>query len=197
MSRFGSIMKEIISTILTFLVVFVVVWLLRMYVIEPFEVDGRSMDTTLQDGERLVMLKLAEIERFDVVVLPPPNAPDKLYVKRVIGMPGDSIEYQDEQLILNGEVLDEPYLDEMEAQYDGDFTRDFTLEQRTGESTVPEGQVFVLGDNRQNSTDGRNFGFVNIEDIRGEADFIYWPLSELSLLEKYELNSDGTEIVER
>lgn len=197
MSRFGSIMKEIISTILTFVVVFAAVWLLRLYVIEPFEVDGRSMDTTLQDGERLVMLKLAEIDRFDVVVLPPPNAPEKLYVKRVIGMPGDTIEFQDEQLILNGQVLDEPYLDEMEAAYDGNFTTDFTLEQRTGESTVPEGQVFVLGDNRQNSTDGRNFGFVNIEDIRGEADFIYWPLSEFGLLDKYELNADGTEIVER
>ncbi|UUX33621.1 signal peptidase I [Fundicoccus culcitae] len=197
MSNFSSVMREIISTIVTFVVVFVLVWLLRLYVVEPFQVDGRSMDNTLQDGERLVMLKLADIERFDVVVVPPPNAPEKLYVKRVIGMPGDTIEFRDDMLILNGQPLEEPYLAEMQAQVEGNFTYDMTLEERTGVTQVPEGQIFVMGDNRRNSTDGRSFGFINLEDVRGEADFIHWPLSEFGLLTKYELNADGTAIVER
>lgn len=197
MSNFSSVMKEIVSTIFTFIVVFALVWLLRAYVIEPFQVEGRSMDNTLQDGERLVMLKLAEVDRFDVVVVPPPNVPEKLYIKRVIGMPGDTIEFKDDKLILNGKPLDEPYLAEMQAQTEGNFTYDMTLEERTGATEVPEGQIFVMGDNRRNSTDGRNFGFINIEDVRGEADFIHWPLSEFGLLTKYELNENGTAIVER
>ncbi|MGO4937774.1 signal peptidase I [Fundicoccus sp. Sow4_H7] len=197
MSNFSSVMKEIVSTIFTFIVVFALVWLLRAYVIEPFQVEGRSMDNTLQDGERLVMLKLAEVDRFDVVVVPPPNVPEKLYIKRVIGIPGDTIEFKDDKLILNGKPLDEPYLAEMQAQTEGNFTYDMTLEERTGATEVPEGQIFVMGDNRRNSTDGRNFGFINIEDVRGEADFIHWPLSEFGLLTKYELNEDGTAIVER
>ncbi|MGX7091755.1 signal peptidase I [Hutsoniella sourekii] len=188
--------REIISTLGMVVLMVAAVLLIRWFVIEPFVVSGRSMEDTLHDGDRMVMLKRNEIERFDVVIMPAPEG-DALYVKRVIGMPGDRIEYKDDKLILNGKALDEPYLEPRKSQVAGDFTFDFTLEDVAGQAEVPEGYVFVMGDNRQNSLDGRAFGFVKIDDLHGEADWIHWPLDRFGLLEKYELNEDGTQIVKR
>ncbi len=191
------ILKEIVSTVVLFAVMFLVIMGVYKYIAEPFIVDGASMEATLKSGERLWMLKLNEIDRFDVVIFPAPDNDEKLYVKRVIGLPGDTIAYENDQLIINGEAMVEPYLVEKAAEFDGDFTYDFALEEITGETTVPEGSFFVLGDNRRNSLDGRRFGFIEAEGVLGEADFIYWPFGEFGLLEKYQLNADGTEIVLR
>lgn len=191
------ILKEIVSTLLLFAVMFLVIMGVYKYIAEPFIVDGASMEATLKSGERLWMLKLNEINRFDVVIFPAPDNDEKLYVKRVIGVPGDTIAYENDQLIINGETMVEPYLADKAAEFDGDFTYDFALEEITGETTVPEGSFFVLGDNRRNSLDGRRFGFIEAEGVLGEADFIYWPFGEFGLLEKYQLAADGTEIVLR
>ena len=191
------ILKEIVSTVVLFAVMFLVIMGVYKYIAEPFIVDGASMEATLKSGERLWMLKLNEIDRFDVVIFPAPDNDEKLYVKRVIGLPGDTIAYENDQLIINGEAMVEPYLVEKAAEFDGDFTYDFALEEITGETTVPEGSFFVLGDNRRNSLDGRRFGFIEAEGVLGEADFIYWPFGEFGLLEKYQLSADGTEIVLR
>lgn len=191
------ILKEVFSTIVMFLVMFLVILGVYKYIAEPFFVDGASMEYTLRSGERLWMLKLNEIDRFDVVIFPAPSDEEKLYVKRVIGVPGDTIAYENGELILNGEAMNEPYLAQKESEFDGNFTYDFTLEEITGEITVPEGKLFVMGDNRRNSLDGRRFGFIDADDVLGEADLIYWPLNEFGLLDKYELSEDGTEIVTR
>ena len=191
------ILKEIVSTLVLFAVMFLVIMGVYKYIAEPFIVDGASMESTLKSGERLWMLKLNQIDRFDVVIFPAPDNDEKLYVKRVIGVAGDTIAYEDDQLLINGEAVVEPYLAEKAATIEGDFTYDFTLEGITGETTVPEGSFFVMGDNRRNSLDGRRFGFIDTEDVMGEADFIYWPLSEFGLLDKYELSVDGSEIVLR
>ncbi|MRJ46831.1 signal peptidase I [Fundicoccus ignavus] len=191
------ILKEIFSTIVIFLVMFLVILGVYKYIAEPFIVDGASMEYTLRSGERLWMLKLNNIDRFDVVIFPAPSDEEKLYVKRVIGVPGDTIAYENGELILNGEAMNEPYLAQKESEFDGNFTYDFTLEEITGEITVPEGKLFVMGDNRRNSLDGRRFGFIDADDVLGEADFIHWPLNEFGLLDKYELSEDGTEIVAR
>lgn len=191
------ILKEIVSTVVLFAVMFFVIMGVYKYIAEPFIVDGASMEATLKSGERLWMLKLNEIDRFDVVIFPAPDNDEKLYVKRVIGLPGDTIAYENDQLIINGEAMVEPYLVEKATEFDGDFTYDFALEEITGETTVPKGSFFVLGDNRRNSLDGRRFGFIEAEGVLGEADFIYWPFGEFGLLEKYQLNADGTEIVLR
>ena len=111
----------------------------------------------------------------------------------MIGIPGDTVAYQDDQLILNGVQMNEPYLDDMRADVLGNFTSDFQLEEITGSATVPEGQVFVMGDNRRNSLDGRAFGFIDAEDIIGEADYIYRPLS--SMRYQYEMNENQDTIV--
>ncbi|MBZ6527657.1 signal peptidase I [Aerococcaceae bacterium DSM 111021] len=200
---FKGIIREIISTLIWVAVLFLGIKVFYAYVMEPFIVDGRSMEYTLHDGEKMFMMKLNDIERFDVVVFPAPGGPvqtdepESLYIKRVIGVPGDSIAYQDDQLILNGEIMNEPYLDEMRADVLGNFTGDFLLENVAGSAVVPEGQVFVMGDNRRNSLDGRAFGFIDAEDIIGEADYIYWPLTNMRALEQYEMNAAGDSIVQR
>ncbi|WP_446456051.1 signal peptidase I [Tuanshanicoccus lijuaniae] len=192
-----TIIREIISTIITFVVIFAVVWGIQKTIVQPFKVDGHSMDYTLQHDERLFMWKLAKIERFDVVVLKAPFNSKELYVKRVIGLPGDTVEVKDNQLILNGKAMDEPYLEQKQAEYPGNFTEDFNLESITGKAKIPEGYVFVMGDNRRNSVDGRSFGLTSIEDIVGEADGVIWPLEKWSVLTKYKLNDAQDAIVER
>lgn len=200
---FKGIIREIISTLIWVAVIFLGIKVFYAYVMEPFIVDGRSMEYTLHDGEKMFMMKLNDIERFDVVVFPAPGGPitsdepQSLYIKRVIGVPGDTVAYQDDQLILNGVQMNEPYLDDMRADVLGNFTGDFQLEEITGSATVPEGQVFVMGDNRRNSLDGRAFGFIDAEDIIGEADYIYWPLSSMRALDQYEMNENQNTIVQR
>lgn len=196
MNKLTYFLKELVSLLITMAVMLLAMKVFFFYVAEPFIVDGRSMDTTLESGERLLMLKNNQIERFDVIVFPSPTNPDKLYIKRVIGVPGDRIEYVDDQLVLNGKVMDEPYLKEKQAETQGDFTFDFTLKNATGEEVVPEGKYFVMGDNRRNSLDGRSFGFIDIDSVIGEADVIHWPFDKMKLLTQYNLSDDGTSIIE-
>ncbi|MBG9982627.1 signal peptidase I [Aerococcaceae bacterium DSM 111020] len=187
-----SFLKELWSYLLIIIITIVGTKLLTTYIAQPLEVEGASMYETLEDKEKLWLLRLADIERFDVIVFPAPNNPENLYVKRVIGVPGDTIAVQDNQLILNGQPMSEPYLEDMISSYPGGFTTDFNLNE-----PVPEGKLFVMGDNRQNSVDGRSFGFINIEDVEGEADGVFWPLDHLRTLDKWELSEDGTAIVPR
>ena len=197
---FKKFIRELISFALTFVVVFVVIKGFYAYVAEPFKVDGASMEYSLHDGDQMFMNKLAETDRFDVIIFPSPRGVDEdgnipLYVKRVIGMPGDTIEFQNGQLILNGVSLEEPYIQEMQATRSTQITRDFTLEQVTGETVVHEGKLFVIGDNRQNSTDGRSFGFINADEVIGEAIFVWWPFENIRTMPNYQLNEAGTEII--
>lgn len=196
MNKITNFLKEIVSLLITMAVMLLAMKLFFFYVAEPFIVDGKSMDTTLESGERLLMLKNNNIERFDVVVFPSPANPDKLYIKRVIGVPGDTIEYVNDKLILNGKEMDEPYLKEKQAQTQGDFTFDFTLQNATGKTVVPQGKYFVMGDNRRNSLDGRSFGFIDSDSVIGEADVIHWPFDKMKLLNQYNLNEDGTAIIQ-
>ena len=183
--------RELWETLVTVLVMLAIVFAVRYFVVEPFKVDGHSMDYTLADGERLLMWKPAKIERFDVVVLQAPDNPEKLYIKRVIGVPGDTVEVKDGVMTINGKAVEEPYLAEKIAEKGAHFTADFTLESVAGAKVVPEGKLFVLGDNRMNSKDGRAFGFIDKSLIKGEADVILWPMNKWGLLTKYELNDSG------
>ena len=190
-----KIIKEILSWTFTFVLVYVIVLGIQRFVLQPFEVDGQSMDYTLADGERLFMYKLGNVDRFDVVVIESPIEENELYVKRVIGLPGDSLAVKNDQLILNGKAMEEPYLTQKQAESSGDFTDAFDLATITGEATIPQGFVFVLGDNRQHSVDGRTFGLIPMEAVVGEANFIYWPINKMGLLPSYQLNEDATAII--
>ena len=203
MSKASGFFRELLSWIVYLVLWMGVIFAIYHWVAQPFQVDGSSMEHTLEDGQKLWMVKLASIDRFDVVIFPEPMPAQcekpRLYVKRVIGMPGDTIEVRNDQLVINGQAMEEPYLKQKATEYfqeKGDvFTQDFSLEALTGQTTVPEGKLFVMGDNRRNSLDGRAFGFINAEDVLGEADFIYWPLSDIGLLKNYELNEAGTAII--
>lgn len=102
------------------------------------------------------------------------------YVKRIIGLPGDHIEYKHDKLYINGQFVDEPYLETYKKETNGrQLTGDFKLEELTKEKFVPPGSIFVVGDNRLGSWDSRHFGFVKADTVVGKVDLRYWPIQEV------------------
>ena len=183
----GKAKSEIWDWFKTIFIALVVVFGIRAFIASPVLVDGESMMPTLEHADRLIVNKigptLSGYDRFDIVVFE--VSEDTNYIKRVIGLPGDHIAYQDDVLYVNGEAYDEPYLDAYKANLPADMnlTSDFTLEEVTGEMEVPEGTLFVMGDNRQNSTDSRfsSVGFVSEEKLMGTTKIIFWPFKNIGL----------------
>ena len=175
-----KVTEEIASWLTPILIAVIVVLVSRQFIFLPTTVRGESMMPSLHDGNRVILSKITHIDRFDEVVFHATDSPDK-YVKRVIGLPGDTIEMKDDTLYINGKPYEEEYLDELRSSQDQDasFTEDFTLQEMTGKEKVPEGQMFVLGDNRPNSKDSRVFGFVPMERIVGEVKMRYWPMKDI------------------
>lgn len=160
--------------------------LIRYFLFAPIVVDGLSMMPTLHDQDRMIVnkfsYKIGEPDRFDIVVFHAPENKD--YIKRVIGLPGDTIEYRNDTLYVNGKAYDEPYLEEYKNQViDGPLTDPFTLEEKIGRETVPEGHIFVMGDNRRFSKDSRHIGAVPIEEVLGKTNFIYWPVEDIRFIQ--------------
>lgn len=191
------------------------VLVLARTLVTPFEVDGASMMPTLHNRERVLVnrsvyfhfdlnrilslvpgIELREErvvypfhmpERGDVVVLNPPVPSRQPYIKRVIGLPGETITFQDGYVVIDGQVLDEPYLP-------GPITKCNAVPGcYTG--VIPEGHVYVLGDNRDNSFDSRVFGPVKIDDVIGKAWFTNWPPSEIGFLPRYEYRSEAATLL--
>lgn len=161
----------------------VLVVLIRTFIFTPVVVDGSSMNPTLQDRDRMIVTKIGEPERFDIVVFHAPEGKD--YIKRVIGLPGDKIEYKNDVLYINGEAYDEPYLDSFKEKTQGTLTGSFTLEDTAvGSETVPEGHLFVLGDNRRHSTDSRHIGAIPFDKVVGTTNIVYYPLNEIKIITK-------------
>lgn len=128
--------------------------------IQPSIVDGRSMYPTLHDNDKLILWKLGDIKRNDIVVFDSHDMENNKYVKRVIGIAGDEIIIQDSVVTVNGEALNETYINTDEPSFSGNVSL-----------TVPEGEIFVLGDNRNHSNDSRAFGTVNLDDVDGKMIF--------------------------
>ncbi|MDX8345810.1 MULTISPECIES: signal peptidase I [Rossellomorea] len=160
----------------------VIVFTVRAFLFTPIVVDGASMNTTLQDHERMIVSKLREPERFDIVVFHANEKQD--YIKRVIGLPGDKIEFKKDTLYVNGKAYKEPYLDKQKKNINGDLTRPFKLEDTAvGQATVPEGHLFVMGDNRRNSTDSRQIGAIPIDEVVGTTNVVFYPISDIRIIE--------------
>lgn len=177
-----SLKRELLSWVKTILVAVVIVFLIRTFLFTNYIVEGESMLPTMSNGDRLIVskigYKLSEPERFDLIVF---HAGWQLdYIKRVIGLPGDHIEYRDDVLYVNGEKVEEPFLQPYLHMLEENqrFTENFTLEDMIGEQYVPEDSVFVLGDNRRNSSDSRMLGVISYSDIVGEVKVKYWPLRD-------------------
>jgi len=148
---------------------------IRMFLVEVYIVDGNSMQPSLHDAERVLVNKLVyrvkEPESQDVIVFRYPKEPDRDFIKRVIAVPGQSVEVKNGKVLVDGAAIDEPYL---RTPTHGAF----------GPQIVPEGTVFVLGDNRNFSLDSRDpeVGFVPVGNIKGKAMVIFWPLPSLKLV---------------
>ncbi|MBS4217770.1 signal peptidase I [Bacillus sp. FJAT-49711] len=152
---------------------------IRYFLFAPIVVDGYSMMPTLHNGDRMIVNKLGKPERFDIIVFHAPEQKD--YIKRVIGLPGDTVEYRDDTLYINGKPYAEPYLDSYKSQIvEGPLTEDFTLEETpVGQKTVPEGELFVMGDNRRSSKDSRHIGSISIKKVIGDTNMVYWPFKDI------------------
>lgn len=158
---------------------------IRYFLFAPIVVDGLSMMPTLQHQDRMIVNKLSynigEPKRFDIIVFHAPEQKD--YIKRVIGLPGDRIEYKNDTLYVNGKAYEEPYLDEYKKNVEGPLTEDFTLEQTYAETeTVPEGELFVMGDNRRFSKDSRHIGTIPMDKIIGKTSIVYWPIKDAHIV---------------
>ena len=175
---------RIVDVLKIVLVVFIIVFLVRQYFFANYIVNGESMMPTIEEGNRLLVnkfeLEFRSPDRFDLIVFHANENED--YIKRVIGLPGDTIEYVNDQLYVNGEAVDDPYLDEYKkALVEGQLTEDFTLFEKTGHQTVPKDHYFVLGDNRRHSYDSRHIGFVSQDEIVGIVNMRYWPLDRIQI----------------
>ena len=173
-----TIWEELFSWLGSFAVSFAIPAVLFIFVGKPFTVSGQSMYPTLHNNDRMFMSKLGDINRFDVVVLQAPDQ-DKEYIKRVIGMPGDTIEIKEGKLYINGKVVEQPFINTEILVNKTVYIDDFNLEALTGETTVPEGKYFVMGDNRGVSRDSRLIGFIDRSAIEGKAVFTIWPLNRI------------------
>jgi len=160
-SGLKGLVKDVLETLLVSLLLFFAI----NQISARIRVDGFSMEPSMHSGEFVIVNKLAykigSPQPGDIIVFHPPRDPQEEYIKRVIGLPGDQVVIADGRVQVNGQGLDEPYILQP-PRYSSSWN-------------VPEGQLFVLGDNRNNSSDSHNWGPVPITDVIGKALFVYWP----------------------
>ena len=174
----NRIMRELLNTAIYLLCVLGAVWLVITFVGQRTEVEGASMENTLHNGDNLIMDKLSyrfhDPERFDIIVFPFQFQDNTYYIKRIIGLPGETVTIRDGKVYINDST--EPLRDDFCPETPvGDF----------GPYEVPEGCYFMLGDNRNVSKDSRYWlnPYVEKDKIIGKAFLRYWPLNKISLIE--------------
>lgn len=164
-------LKKIAKDILPYIVVVISVVLIRTFLITPAIVDGKSMEPTLYNNNIVLLNKLDyrlnDIKRFDVVVV---NLGKERLIKRVIALPGEHVEYKEDNLYIDGFVVDE--------NFKHDTTNDFKLE-KIGYLKIPGDKYFVVGDNRNDSVDSRMIGLVDKDDIVGSVSARIFPLTKI------------------
>jgi signal peptidase I len=166
---------------------------IRTFVVQAFKIPTGSMENNLLIGDHLlvnkfvfgpsasawerVLLPMGTIRRGDVIVFKYPEEPDRDFIKRVIGLPGETVELRAKKIHINGVPLDEPYVHFIEPPASDTNISEVTLvdvRERYGPITVPANQYFVMGDNRDNSQDSRYWGFLQRDYVKGKALLIYW-----------------------
>ena len=176
----ASIKREIKDFVKTFLITAVCVFVCANFIVRPVKVKGSSMYPTLQDSEygfsNIIGTKISKLNRFDIVVIYIPEKKEYI-VKRVIGLPNEKVSYVDDQLYINDQPVEEPFLNtEYKNSYDGTFT-DGVLE-----TTLGDDEYYCLGDNRPNSKDSRYYGPFSANNISSKGILILWPLQSINLL---------------
>jgi signal peptidase I len=163
---------------------------IRTFAVQAFKIPTGSMEPNLLVGDHLLvnkfvfapsvsaierlLLPMREIKRGDVVVFKFPEEPERDFIKRAIGLPGDTVEMRQRQVFVNGNKLDEPYAHYLFPQGEGDESASFDVRERYGPVTVPPNHYFMMGDNRDNSQDSRYWGFLPAHYVKGRALMIYW-----------------------
>ncbi len=176
-----KVLKDVLSTGLYLLVVLLITYLIILYVGQRTEVSGSSMEPTLSDGDNLIVDKISyrfkDPERFDIIVFPFQYQKDTYYIKRIIGLPGETVQIdEDGNIYINGEILEESYGREViDADKLGIAAEPITL---------GEDEYFVLGDNRNHSSDSRvrEVGNIKKDQIVGKAWVRIWPISDIEFI---------------
>ncbi len=168
-----------IQTLLLAAAVFLVIY---VFFFRPFQVNGLAMFPNFQDQEyvltNLIILRFQNPKLGDVIVFKAPPNPDEDYIKRVIGTPGDRVMVENGNVYLNGKILNEStYLSPQVKTYAGQFMSEGQ------ERVVPPDEYFVLGDNRPESSDSRDWGFVPASNVIGESMLVYWPPPDLKFIQ--------------
>ncbi len=165
---------EIMETVVFVGSLFIVVYL---FILQPNQIKGASMEPTFYNGNYIftskVTYKMRNPQRGDVVVFHSPRNPDIEYIKRVIGLPGDTILIENQQVYVNGQKIDEPYISAATTLIPGNFVQEGVPIE------VPEDHYFVMGDNRPRSSDSREFGPIPVSSIVGQVFFRYFPTDAL------------------
>ncbi len=170
-----------VDTIQTLLLAASIFLVIYAFIARPFQVSGESMYPTFQNNEyiltNLIGLRMGPLKKGDVIVFKAPTEVDKDFIKRVIGLPGDQIMLQDGFVYINGVKDDESsYLKPEVRTYGGAFLQE-------GQTiTVPDGEYFVMGDNRQNSSDSREWGLLKSGAVIGKSFYVYWPIQDMRLV---------------
>lgn len=172
-----SLGRFILDIIIMFAIMIGIYYLLFSFVFSNETVSGPSMQPTFENNDRLIAVRHFDLKRNDIVILKAPDQKNALYIKRVIGLPGDMVTSKNDKLYVNGKQIAEPYLNnsyQKQAHKNGElYTNNFTLRRR-----VPKNCYFVMGDHRDVSKDSRFFGFVKKNAIIGEVKWRYWPLNQ-------------------
>lgn len=172
--------SEFMSWLVAILFGIVISFICREFVFSPLIVKGASMMPTYENEDVIIVSKISEINRFDQVVFEAPFE-EEYYIKRVIGLPGDTVEMKDDILIINNKEYEESYVKRENNQRHIRVTENFTLEELTGYDKVPKGFLFVLGDNRLRSSDSRHYGLVPFDSVLGESKIRVYPLNNFKL----------------
>jgi signal peptidase I len=176
--KIGSFLIDSVQTFLMAAAVFLVIYI---FFFRPFEVKGESMVPNFLDSQyvltNLITLRFNNPKLGDVIVFKAPTDNEKDFIKRVIGVPGDTVEVKDGSVYLNGNLLDQSkFLKPDVKTYEGSFLKEGVP------VTVPSGNYFVMGDNRLYSSDSREWGFVSKGALIGESFFVYWPANQVKLV---------------
>lgn len=191
----GRAYKEIVDWIKALAIAVILVFIIRTFLFSPFIVEGPSMEPNFYTGERLIVnkliFKMREPHHGEVVVFHVPEQ-GRDFIKRVIGVPGDTIKVVGDDVFINDQKVDEPYIKEaIEAAHaNGELYNtgpDFP-NANVSESVVPEDKIFAMGDHRGNSQDSRDIGFVSEKEIIGRADAMFWPLNKISIIKHYKVH---------
>jgi signal peptidase I len=186
-----SVAREYLES---FLIAVILALFVRTWVFQAFKIPSGSMEPNLQIGDHLIVNKMEfaptaraierallphrDVRRGDVIVFKYPEDPERDFIKRVIGLPGDRVELRNKRVLINGQPLEDPHAYYLEPPSAGRPARPSDVREEYGPVTVPDRQFFVMGDNRDNSQDSRYWGFLPASYVKGRALFIYFSIEE-------------------